>query len=437
VTIDERTRGEIAPAGGPAGHLLLIPLVSIWLLLLASFSLPGRTGNESLASLDALALFKAGVRAVVVGALVVAILAPARLAGRAAVASAFGALGLFVLWAFASSLWSPLPAVSVGQAVTLLAQLLLAVAIALSWRTAASTSTVLAHLTAALLVTCVTLLAVHAANPELSGFSRDNDDGLFHPTKIGRMASLGLVLVLACRLIWDWRWTRVLLLPSLVVFPIVLVMAASRAALGLTIVLVVILLGTMGNRRRLGALALAGSLAAIVYPIADPGLDAARHVVGAAADYARRGESAEMLRSLTGRTELWRVLLDSFREAPLAGHGYFVMSKDGAVDVWNDVRNRGAHNVVLQVAVSTGLVGLLLFAGGLWRAIVPACRRLVWTAEDCRLRRLAAAAGLWYLGAGVVSESFMGALAPDSIAAFALLGLIAGFREQEGGSCSN
>ncbi len=435
MTIQAATFGETASVSRPVGRLLWVPLVSLWMLLSATFTLPGRTGPESLASLDALALFKVGVRGLVFGALVLAIMRLRTNASRPATSQDFRPFGIFVVWSLASCLWSPLTAFSAGQALTLFTQFLLAVALALAWRSGRDTSAVLGQLSVAFLLVCAALLAVHAVNPELSGLGRVGSDrpavGLFHPTTAGGTASLGLVLVVACRLIWGWRWTRVLLLPSLVVFPIVLFMAASRTALGLAIVLVVLLVYGMGDRRWLGALALVGSLGGIAYPLADPGLDTARRAINASTDYARRGESTESLESLTGRTELWAALWESFLEAPLVGHGYFVTSTEGKVDVWSGPANRSAHNIFLQVAVSTGLIGLGLFLVGLWRPIAAAYRRFGVTGEGRRLRRAAVVLGAWYLGWSALSESFMGPLSPESVLAFSLLGLMAGFREPE------
>lgn len=427
--------GEATSASRRSGRLLRVPLVSIWILLAATFTLPGRIGPESVESIDALALLKVGVRGLVFGALALSFLMLRRNASRAGARPGFALFGAFVLWSWVSCLWSPLPAFSGGQALTLSTLFLLAVTVALAWTSGDDTSVVLRHLCIACLAVCAALLAVHVVNPRLSGLERisggQGATGLLHPTKVGGTASLGLVLTVACRLNWEWRWTRVLLPPALAVFPIVMLMAASRTALLLAIVLVVLLVCGMGSRRWLGALVLVGSLAGIAYPLADPGLAAARRAVSASKDYALRGEPIERLKQLNGRTALWAALWQSFLEAPFVGRGYFVTSKDAKVDVWSGPENRLAHNLWLQVATSTGVIGLGLFLAGLWRPVAAAARRLSTSDEGRRLRRLAVVLGAWYLGWGTVSESFMGALSPESVLAFSLLGLIAGFRARE------
>lgn len=429
------TSVERVAASRQGSRLLWVPRVCFWLLLSATFSLPGRTGPESLGSLDAVALFKVGTRGLSLLMLTLALLALRNRGGHPTARLGFTTIGVFVVWAVVSCLWSPLPAFSIGQAMTLATLFLLAVALALAWRSVGDTSAAFAQLSLAFLTICTILLVVRLINPEASGLLRvsdaDGDVGLFHPTMAGGTASLGLVLVVACRLIWNWRWTRVLLVPALVVFPAVMFLAASRTALVMAIAVLGITVLTQGNRRWLGALALVGSFVGILYPLADPGLEAVQRVVTLSADYARRGESSDTLRSLTGRTALWTAIEDSFLEAPVFGHGYFVTSSAGRLDVWSGPANRSAHNVFLQVAVSTGLVGLVLFVTGLWRVIASACRRLGSTGEGRQMRMTAAVLGLWYLGWGMLSESFMGPLSPEAVLAFSLLGLMSGFRRPE------
>jgi O-antigen ligase len=403
----------------------------MWMLLSATFSLPGRTGAESLDSIDALALFKVGVRAFVFTALAMAIFSMWRRSNRAAVSRTLRPLAIFVCWAIASCLWSPLPAFSAGQALTVFALFLLATAMALAWRPHRHTSAILKHASLAFMLVCATLLAVHVMSPGASPFQRLSESdsagavGVFHPTMAGGTASLGIVLVTACRLMGRWPWTRVLFWPALGVFSIVVVLAASRTAMVLAVLLTALLFCFAGDRKRVGALVLTTSLAGILYPIVDPGLEAAQRVIASSFDYARRGESTASLRSLTGRTELWAVLQQSFVQSPVIGHGYFVTSETGRIDVWAGPGNRSAHNIFLQVAVTTGLVGLVLFVAGLWRLIAAACR-LGSTAEGRQLRRVAAALGVWYLGWSGLNESFMGPLSPESVLAFALFGLVAG-----------
>jgi O-antigen ligase len=130
--------------------------------------------------------------------------------------------------------------------------------------------------------------------------------------------------------------------------------------------------------------------------------------------------------TLTGRTALWRVMGASIREAPLIGHGYFVTSPSGRVDVWRDPANLTAHNALLQVLVSTGLVGLGLFVWGLGRPIVAGVRALGRGGLDRRFGVLVTPVAAWYVVWSQVNDSYAGPLQPETVAFFVLLGVVAG-----------
>jgi O-antigen ligase len=65
--------------------------------------------------------------------------------------------------------------------------------------------------------------------------------------------------------------------------------------------------------------------------------------------------------TLTGRTELWPVLLDMIRQRPLLGYGYsaFWSGGEGGLDIsWRPTQ---AHNGYLEVALALGLIGFAVF----------------------------------------------------------------------------
>jgi O-antigen ligase len=134
--------------------------------------------------------------------------------------------------------------------------------------------------------------------------------------------------------------------------------------------------------------------------------------------------------SLNGRVELWRKMGREVVSAPLIGHGYFVTSAGGEIEVWGSRRAVTAHNVVLQVLVSTGLIGVLLFFRGLWRPMRGAARSL----RDRGLRELFAVMLLWYLGWGALTDSFMGPVRAESIVFFTLLGVAVARAQSSAGS---
>ena len=95
---------------------------------------------------------------------------------------------------------------------------------------------------------------------------------------------------------------------------------------------------------------------------------------------------------------------------------FFVTSKDGELDVWHGPSNHSAHNIVLQVLATTGLIGVLLFAWGLARPLTAAWQGLRHDSNAGRLPVFLVLVGLWYLVWGQLCESFMGPIQPESVA---------------------
>ena len=78
----------------------------------------------------------------------------------------------------------------------------------------------------------------------------------------------------------------------------------------------------------------------------------------------RSGQSEE-LSSLTGHTEIWAWVLDRIEERPIVGQGYGCARF--AMAVFNDLVEQDmagcAHNTLLNLALTTGVVGAVLFLG--------------------------------------------------------------------------
>ncbi len=181
-----------------------------------------------------------------------------------------------------------------------------------------------------------------------------------------------------------------------------------------------------GNRVALAAVVAAFSATAITYAAMDPEFSLVSDLVGSTAQYLSRGESAETLQTLTGRTELWQVVWESMLQSPVVGYGYHVTTADGILDVWGRPAFRTAHNLPLHIVASTGLVGAGLFVFGLARPIRRAAATLGRNAERRRLGQLLVIVGGWFVGWCLLSESFMGPLQPESVFFFASLGLAVG-----------
>jgi O-antigen ligase len=171
-----------------------------------------------------------------------------------------------------------------------------------------------------------------------------------------------------------------------------------------------------------GAILAISSLAA-VYLCLDPALQVVEESVDSTTRYLMRHESVESLQSLTGRTALWTAVWIESLKTPLQGCGYFVTSQNGLLDVWSGPANRTAHNLLLQVFASTGLIGLGLFLWGLGRIVRCAVRTLPRSDEGRLVGMALLVVACWYAGWSQLCASFMGPIQPESIVFFSCLGL--------------
>lgn len=427
------TTGKPLPPDAPTSRELWFPLAYCWLLMLVTFSAPGRESPRDDGSLDVIGLSKLAVRGCIVVALGYGLLRAWGHRRRAVVVWCFAPFAAFLAWSLVTAGWSAFKAVSLGQWGSLVGQVLLAATIALRWKGPADTSAVLRHLCLALIAVSAFLAGIDLfVSHDLSGLNRedylsDASTGLVHPTSAGATGSLGVVILVACRLLWGWRWTRLLFFPGLLACGTLLMLSHSRMALAMTGAA----LG-LAFLRYTGARTISGSVIAVVllgigYLVYDPGLsnvDRGRKELTA---YWRRGETDEQMSSLNGRGDLWDAVWLEFTRSPVVGHGYFMTCSNGLLDVWSGPSVRTAHNFVLQVAVSTGLIGLALFTWAMVRPLRATARELIWgDAEAGRLGAFLLLLGLWYLGWGQLCESFMGPVQPESVVFYCLFGLAVG-----------
>lgn len=402
------------------------PLLCAVALMLVAFSAPGRDGPSDVGGLDVIALVKLGVRGLTLLVVGYTILGapPHR---RNVVLSCLAIFLVYVAWAFLSVGWSALKSVSLGQAIGLLVMVLLTAAIAVQWRTVEDTSLVLFVLSLGLLGVAGIVLAVDVLDHDLSGLNREHDIeegsiGIIHPTSAGSTAALGLLILIGSRTLWGWPWTRVMLVPGIAMHSILLLRANSRTATLLVLAALVLLLARWAPRLVAGGV-LAGCIVGTLWLLIDPTLRLYDDTVNTTTGYVTRGESTQLLLSLTGRTDLWDAMWLSYQQSPWLGHGYFVTSRTGLIDVWSGPANRTAHNLFLQVLVTTGLIGLLTFLAAWVRMLYSLVIGLSRNPQARMLGGFLLLIGLWYLAWGQLCESFMGPIQPESVVFFVLLGL--------------
>ncbi len=180
-----------------------------------------------------------------------------------------------------------------------------------------------------------------------------------------------------------------------------LLMTRSRGSLVATIVAVLVLLmfSPSGQRRRLAvATALAIVVTGLLFFL----------TVGSELleSWVLREQTWEEVSSLSQRTELFTIGGQLFSEKPVFGHGYLLAgAKFRTYFNWAG----HAHNVLLEIAVSMGAVGVVAFAfllvviiGRLWQGVKnPYTRRTGAPANGLALLAL-------LIGQGVISDGFGG-----------------------------
>lgn len=341
-------------------------------------------------------------------------------------------LGLFITWAFVSALWSPLKAVTLGQSLSFSVVWLLAITVAALWRDPGDSSIVLGTLSLCLLVYSSVMLlsffAFPAGKPGRFAFP------LAHPSTVGATASIGLLIVVASLTFWRWSWAAWLLLPSLVVHTAAMLLAMDRASIG-------ILLGTMvpaivlfAPRIVTALITLGVSCGGALYLFCDSGLELMEPLLRGTVATLRRGQSNQELLALSGREELWTIMWESYLQRPVIGHGYFVTSNTGALEVWRETANYTAHNTLFQVLVTTGIVGLLIFCLG----FVPALFQL---ARHC-IRGTACAyfgvfVALWTFGWGLTDSGITLQMLPPTVVVFCVWGCVAAELEAHADAVGN
>ncbi len=421
-TID-RFRQPDAGSEPAAGTITWILSLCCCVLMFVCFSVPDRDSILSMGSLDAVGLVKLATRIGCILLLLCLFARNWRVDRSPLVVKQLAPFCLFLAWGLLSVLWSPLPQISLGQLSVPVVLILLAANVGAQWRSPADTSRLLAALCIALAVIAWLLLLLHFTVPEYGSLSRVAD-GLVHPTAAAAIGGVGLVLVLAVRLLWAWEWSRWLLWPAAIGHICLLYVANSRTSIGLSFVLITGIALLFANRQLLLSLVVLGSAAVALYLVVDPGERQAEHHVVEAIGHLHRGQQGRLL-EFSGRAEMWQIVWTSFQTSPWVGHGYFVTSANGDLFVWEEWGNHTAHNAILQTLASTGVVGLILFAVGIGYPFLSFLRRAT-TPHARRLAQLLVVLSIWYLGWGLFNESITGPLAPESVVFYVVLGLVVG-----------
>lgn len=405
-------------------------LLSLWMLCLLTFSLPGRSSSDAVQSVDILGIAKVLVR---LGVLGTGCLVLSRYLGRLrtfpAVAS-YTCLVPFLIWAGVSTAWSPLRSISIGQYLGLIALFAYAAIVSTVAVKRETRALILKHLNGALFICSLVVLIAYFIDSRASGLDRsallENQLGLVHPTAAGATASLGMVLLVFGQVTADKARRILPFVIGSATHLAILLLANSRSAIAMLGVTSLLILMLFGTPRMLGRLMLIASLGFMIYPVVDPGFELVSNVLDQGSEFVSRGQSSKELSGGSGRVELWTEILKEYEQAVFLGHGYFMTSTTGYLDVWDGREMRDAHNVWLQVLVSTGIVGFILFCLGGFLLIRPIFRLRQGSRDDQLDLGLFIITAVWFSGWGLGCATFMSAIRPESVVFATILGVSVG-----------
>ena len=272
----------------------------------------------------------------------------------------------FSMLVVASYVWSGYPESTRVDAVSFLLSTIIGIFLATRLQATQFIRALSWALTIAVVASMLWALAIPAYGTDQLG----NWIGVFnHKNRLGAVMSLA-ALVWANRLFYEKR-NRITSVTMLALSLGMLVMSNSKTALAILLITIMVILlaptvrrmnwGTVGMSWiviwTLGPLAVALTLANLDYITGWLGRDS----------------------TLTGRTGIWQAVVASIGESPLLGYGYagYWHGPEGparaAIMANGGYPLTHAHNGFLDVALATGLVGVILmvvvFAGALWNAI--------------------------------------------------------------------
>ena len=394
------------PARKYRGEFRLL-LLACWMLSVTCFTVPGRGGPLDVSAFDWIAVTKAALRGT---SLLFAVWLILKLNFHPRTVPALRRLlpfGLFSIWAAISFVWSPLKVVTFGHAMEVITLVCVAISAGILVDSEQRRSELFLHLFLAL--SLITLLVLILEFRPISNGERPS--GFMHANSLGAISGSGLVLLLGCRFFFScWIWPQLLLMPGAAVCSMGLFAARSRTSL-LAGTIVLGGLFFIMRRRALVITILAGggtllALMPYVRPIAN--------IPQGVEKYVMRGQTREDLSEASGRQELWTRALESFRETPVLGHGYFMLSRSGTMYVWLKNQYQTAHNLYLHVLTGTGIVGAVLF---LW-----ACGTAIGKPTLSPQYFLTIVLTAWFALVGLFELSILGPMDPSIVLFFATLG---------------
>jgi exopolysaccharide production protein ExoQ len=275
---------------------------------------------------------------------------------------------LVMVWGFsvtaaASAIYAPTPMFALARGGQLLVACLLCQAVARQARAAQ-----LHGLVHAYIVLCVASVFVGLAvsfppvalEPERFNFL------YVHPVGAGTILGLGLVCVVGYLVASDparagpvWPWWAYAGASLFIGFGLVLTITRSAIAAATVGIVVMVVVG-VGRKQRLDLFVFGPLLGVLIVVLAGAQIT----------ELLARGQSPEQIATLNARTTLWEAAGEHFAARPFLGHG-LTSARSLFLE---DLGLGGAHNAVVEVAVSNGLIGLAWWLGILALIIVSLVR---------------------------------------------------------------
>jgi O-antigen ligase len=210
---------------------------------------------------------------------------------------------------------------------------------------------------------------------------------------------------------------------SVAIHGAVLLYASSRTALGMGVITIAVII-FLYNSNQVRALILVGlGLLLITVMLLDPSFGLVLDSDSAGVQYITRGQSSDQLKGVSGRHEMWSKIWNEYKKSVLFGHGYFITSESGAIEVWNMKANHTAHNIYLQILVSTGAIGFVLFLAAISRLVFEFGSLRKFDIQARQVGSMLAFVFVWYLGWSIMCVSFMGPVRSESVFFFTFVGL--------------
>jgi O-antigen ligase len=265
---------------------------------------------------------------------------------------------MFLIWLLFTATLSPIPAYSAVSAFSICAYAMFCAYIFARF----DHVEIIAAMVASIVVFCAISIVIYFAIPEFGRYVYWLNEQRYvsgrlagvagSANNMGRIAAFGLLLVgLYAREFSSY--SRLLTITAVLIMSVALVMTNSRTSMAMIAAILFAVYAL--NWRRLYIAIFGVSAALVCMALLLPAGDEALKLIS-------RSGNLEEVTSMTGRTDIWYAVLKLAEEQPITGHGY----ASSILVLPQHEREVGfltshAHNLVLQLLLTTGWVGVVLF----------------------------------------------------------------------------